>query len=113
VIDIALARWHFDDFNGERVTEDNLRKASQKLPPWIKNLEWSYLKGESSEYCLVAENTGIAFETRYWGKTIVKFRIIVVEWFGEKREDGGSIPRSLEGLRQVMENSYWIRKKQL
>lgn len=58
---------------------------------------------------MVAENTGLEFETEYWGKVPLKFKIVALEWFGEKRNDTQSIPRSLEDLRFVMENGHWAK----
>ena len=113
VIDIALARWHFDDFNEKPNTEASLRNALEKLPPWIRSFEWSYLQDESQDYCLVAEHTGIEFEAKYIEKADLKFKIVVAEWFGEKRNDTQSIPNSLEDLRLSMEKNHWVKKKQV
>jgi hypothetical protein len=111
IIQIALARWHFD--RDERPnTETNLRKAIEKLPPWAGSFHWYYVQDESWEYGLVAEDTGLEFETEHWGKLPLKFKIVALEWFGENRNDTQSIPKSLEDLRLVMENSHWAKRRQ-
>ena len=111
-IEIPLVRWHFDDFDEIRNTEANLRKGLKKLPHWIRNFEWSYIQYESQDYCLVAEHTGIEFETKYSEKADLKFKIVVAEWFGEKRDDTRLIPNNQEDLRLPMEENYWVKKRQ-
>ena len=111
VIEIPLARWHFDDFGEKPNTEANLRKALEKLLPWIRKLGWSYVQDESREYCLIVEHTGIEFETKYWGKANLGFKIIVTEWFGEKRDDARLIPNDQEDLRLVLKESHWVKKQ--
>ena len=109
VIDIPLARWHFDFDKPD--TEANLRKALGRLPPWTKNFDWSYFQDESSENYLVAENTGLQVTIRCWGEADLKFKVVVAEWFGEKRDDVGLIPKSVEDLAKMLNGSYWVAKE--
>jgi hypothetical protein len=80
-IDIPLARWHLDD-SEKTDTDTNLRKALERLPPWTRNFDWSYVQEESSENSLLAQNTGIEVTARCWGEADLKFKVVTTEWFG-------------------------------
>ena len=82
------------------------------MPEWARNLDWSYIEDESSEYCLEAQNTGIEIETRYWPKSNLKFRIVGADWFGERENDVKLIPRRIEDLKNTVNDNYLVWKTQ-
>jgi hypothetical protein len=110
-IDIPLARWHVEDFD-KTDTETNLRKALERLPPWTKPFDWSYVQEESSENSLLAQNTGIEVTARCWGEAHLKFKVVVAEWFGEKRNDVDLVPKNIEDLKNTLKDSYWLANQQ-
>ena len=106
-----MARWHFESDTASN-TETNLRKALERLPLWTKNFDWSYVEDESSENYLVAENTGLEITVRCWGKAGLKFKVAATDWFGERRDDSGLIPKEIEDLARILNDSFWAIKEQ-
>ena len=111
IIEIPLARWHLDSDEASN-TEANLRKALEMLPRWTKNFDWSYVEDESSENYLVAENTGLKVTVRCWGEADLKFKVVATYWFGEKRDDSRLIPRKVEDLGRMLNDSFWAAKEE-
>ena len=111
IIEIPLDRWHFD-FDEAPNTKAYLRKALERLPHWTKNFEWLYIEDKSSESYLVAENTGLEVTTRCWGEADLKFKLAATDWFGDKRDDSGLIPKSVEDLAKMLTDSFWIAKEE-
>lgn len=111
IIEIPLAGWHLDSDEAPN-TEANLRKALERLPRWTKNFDWSYVEDESSENSLVAENTGLKVTVRCWGEADLKFKVVATCWFGEKRDDSRLIPRKVEDLGRILNDSFWTAKEE-
>jgi len=111
IIEIPLARWHFDSDTAPN-TEANLRKALDRLPIWTKDFDWAYVEDESSENYLVAESTGLEVTVRCWGEAHLKFKVVATDWFGEKRDDSRLIPRKVEDLGKMLNDSFWTAKEE-